>query len=146
MTRYRTDGPRDAFSQFIATGLAYVDYALSHRARFQLMFRSDRLDFGNDRLRDAAARSYAQLTETLAALPSPQGPRLCLEERAALAWSIVHGFATLTIENKGFAETAGGTPGNANDVLHRLLRASSVLFQGGTSTRPRLTPVSKRRK
>ena len=54
MQEYRDRAAPDGYSQFVATGLAYVDYALAHRARFQLMFRSDRLDHGNQRLQAAA--------------------------------------------------------------------------------------------
>jgi AcrR family transcriptional regulator len=129
MSRYRREGPDDPYAQFVATGLAYVDYAMQHRARFQLMFRSDRLDFENPRLASAASRAYSQLEETLEALPAPGGSRaLSLRKRAATAWSIVHGFATLTLENELFASHVGETEGGARESLRRMLLASKPVF------------------
>lgn len=128
MTRYRQKS-KEAYDQFIATGLAYADYALAHRARFQLMFRSDRLDFENPRLAQASARTYGQLLETLAALPPPERePPLTLDERAGLAWSIVHGFAVLMLENELFAETVGRSRKQAHDALLRMLLFSGSVF------------------
>lgn len=128
MTRYREKETGDAFAQFVATGLAYVDYALHHRARFQVMFRSDRLDFTNERLADAASRAYHQLEETVAALPASEC--LTLTERASLAWSMVHGFATLCLENERFANAQGATHEEVLETLRRVLHASRRVFTG----------------
>src|SRR5688572_23464088 len=65
MLEYRARAADDAYAQFAATGLAYVDYALAHRARFQLMFRSDRLTFGDPALAEISSRVYQQLDSTL---------------------------------------------------------------------------------
>lgn len=130
MTRYREEGSADPYSQFIATGLAYFDYALSHRARFQLMFRSAELNFENARLLNAASRTYLQLEETLRELSATIGKAsLSLDERAALAWSLVHGFAALMLDNEAFAENVGGSPKKARAVLLRMLLASRRLFE-----------------
>lgn len=135
MTRFRLKERRDPYSQFVATGLAYVDYALRHRARFQLMFRSDRLCYDNARLSDAASRTYRQLEETLAAIPRKSGSRksgktgLSLSHQAALAWSMVHGVATLTLENQSFAEGLGGSPARVGAAVRRMLLASKDVFE-----------------
>jgi AcrR family transcriptional regulator len=132
MTRYRGKEPSDPYSQFVATGLAYVDYALRHRARFQLMFRSDRLDFGNPRLAGAGSRAYRRLSEALAALaPDLRPPALSLDERAALAWSMVHGFAALALENERFAKRVGRSRARARAMLRRILDSSRSVFEGG---------------
>lgn len=129
MSRYREEGPGDPYSQFVATGLAYVDYAIRHRARFQLMFRSDRLNFDNRRLSEAASRTYRQLEETLRALSTPgDALALSLNERAALAWSIVHGFAALMLENASFANSMGESSSKAGVMLQRMLVASKAAF------------------
>jgi AcrR family transcriptional regulator len=129
MTRYREEGSHDRYAQFVATGLAYVDYALEHPARFQLMFRSDKLNFTDSRLSEAASRTYRQLEETLGML-SRKGADggLSLNERAALAWSIVHGFAALTLENERFAKSMGSSPSRARATLGRMLLASKDVF------------------
>lgn len=111
MTRYRREDDPDPYAQFVATGRAYVDYALRHPARFQLMFRGEKLHLESERLSAAAERSFGQLMETLSALTPPRGdagPVLHLGARAGLAWAIVHGVASLTLENRGFAECVGG--------------------------------------
>ena len=127
MTRYR-DEAKDPFAQFVATGLAYVDYALHHRARFQVMFRSDRLDFTNQRLGEAAVRTYRQLEETLAALPATG--ELSLTERASMAWSMVHGFAMLSLENEKFSQAQGKRTREAVETVRRMLHASRSVFSG----------------
>lgn len=130
MTRYRKEGPADLYSQFTATGRAYVDYALAHPARFQLMFRGARLDFDNARLHAAASRTYGQLEQTLRALDGRGGGgSLSLDERAALAWALVHGFAALMLENEGFAMNVGDSPKKARAVLERMLLASRPVFE-----------------
>lgn len=91
----------------------------------------DLLDFDRDRLAAAAASTYGQLVETLAALPPPERePALSLDERARLAWSIVHGFAVLMLENRLFADTIGKSRKRAHDALRRMLLASGSAFDG----------------
>ena len=85
--------------------------SLANRARFQLMFRSDRLDSGNARLEAAATRTYRQLVDTVAAVLPPQARTREPTERIALAWSIAHGISTLMLDNRLFAHPAGGAPG-----------------------------------
>jgi AcrR family transcriptional regulator len=99
MLRYRSDAKPDAKSQLAAAGLAYIDYAIGHRARFQLMFRSDRLRAEEVSLKEAAARAFAQLQAVVAPFIGPG--RTKEQERSIkllMAWSIVHGFATLVLE------------------------------------------------
>lgn len=130
MTRYREEGRAEPFAQFVATGRAYVDYALAHPARFQLMFRGEELQFDSPRLHEAADRTFAQLMETLAALPPRAGPGdtgLTLDEQAGLAWAIVHGVASLTLDNPGFVRVVGGRDG-VSDVLGQMLEAAGGAF------------------
>ena len=111
MTRYREQESPDPYAQFVATGRAYVDYALHHPARFQLMFRGEKLRLESERLTGAADRTFGQLTETLSALQGrggDEGTALDLGEQAGLAWAIVHGVASLTLDSRGFAECVGG--------------------------------------
>lgn len=129
MAARRAAAPSDPFEQLIATGAAYVDYALSNRARFQLMFRSDRLDHGHAPLAAAGARSYGHLVECIAALARESGGSDTRQaERTALAWSIVHGFATLMIDNRAFASQLRGDKSAALERLEALLRRSRPAF------------------
>lgn len=127
-TRRAASAPA-AFEQLVATGVAYVDYALSHRARFQLMFRSDRLDPGNPNLIEAGSRSYGHLRDCIKALAHENGaPADRLAEPTALAWSMVHGFATLMVENERFAAQAGGDHGRALAMVEAMLALSRPAF------------------
>lgn len=126
----RSSAASEAFDQLVATGVAYVDYALGHRARFQLMFRSDRLDHGDAPLADAAACAYGHLIDCIAAIAREIGaPDHRLAEKTALAWSIVHGFATLMIDNRMFAAQAAGDLSRALLMIEAVLRLSRPAFE-----------------
>jgi AcrR family transcriptional regulator len=79
---------------------AYVRFALAHPARFQLMFRHDKHNKGNDEFQRVARHAYGVLegviraaTHTPAQQPlSPRGQGLLLAN-----WSMVHGFAHLAL-------------------------------------------------
>jgi AcrR family transcriptional regulator len=132
MQDYRARAAPDGYSQFVATGLAYVDYALAHRARFQLMFRSDRMDHGNQRLVAAGGRAYSQLQETLQLVVTQAKVRSgSLEPKIALAWSMVHGFATLMLDNRQFATVVGGDARRAHDLMGELLMRVRPVFEAG---------------
>lgn len=129
MSAYRARSAVDAYSQFAATGLAYVDFALANRARFQLMFRSDRLDSGNERLIAASTRAYRQLADTVTAmLPTSERGREPTE-RVALAWALAHGISTLMLDNRLFAQLAGGSAGHAHALMLELLMRARPLFE-----------------
>jgi AcrR family transcriptional regulator len=137
MREYRDSGASDPFSQLLASGLAYVDYALAHPPRFQLMFRSDRLDGDNERLVAAGRRAYGHLEETIAAVSAAAGePGVMLVEKAALAWSIVHGFANLVLDNAGFAAQTGSAPEGARATVETLIRLSRAAFEAHTVPLP----------
>jgi AcrR family transcriptional regulator len=129
MRAYRQRSEPDGYAQFAATGLAYVDFALANRARFQLMFRSDRLDYCNERLSVAGARVYAHLVETVTAMRPERSRGEMPREHIALAWSIAHGVATLMLDNRTFAELVGGRPEHAHAMMLDLLRRARPLFE-----------------
>ena len=128
MGDYRRRAGADGFAQFDATGLACVDFALAHRARFQLMFRSDRLDFGHARLNTAAIRAYNHLLETVTALHPTRDCGETQRECIALAWSLAHGLATLMLDNRAFAQLVGDSPRQAHRMMEDLLARARPLF------------------
>lgn len=94
----------DARARAQAVGAAYIDFALAHRALFQLMFRRDRLDPEDAALQAAGRRTGDTLREVFAQLTAARGlPPAELGERILLAWSFAHGYATLVLEE----QTAG---------------------------------------
>ena len=131
MAARRGAAGRNPFDQLTATGIGYVEYALTHRARFQLMFRSDRLDPAYPPLVEAGARAYGELTGCIEALaPARPGNSAKALERTALAWSMVHGFASLMLDNRGFADAVGRGRERALRMVEALLRLSRPAFSG----------------
>lgn len=101
MQRYRDSAPADPVQRLLAVGQAYIDFALVNRAHFQLMFGSDRLDAGDAALAAAAQATADMLGQAMAAvMAAGQLPPASLQPRLLLAWSAVHGFATLVTEGQ----------------------------------------------
>ncbi|MEK8032612.1 TetR/AcrR family transcriptional regulator [Ideonella sp. DXS29W] len=91
----------DPTARLRAVGQAYIDFALSNRALFQLMFRRDRLDPGHEALRRAGQRVGDLLRSAIdALLAQRQLPADERGRRILLAWSVVHGYVTLVLEQQ----------------------------------------------
>jgi len=130
MATHRQHAVKDPFEQLVASGIGYVDYALAHRARFQLMFRSDRLDPERESLIEAGAKAYGHLVECTTRITAEIGaPDHTIQQKATLAWSMVHGFATLLIDNAKFAEQVDGNPARALAMLREMLTLSRPAFE-----------------
>lgn len=104
--RVQRDDPLDRLR---AVGRGYLGFAVTHPSIFRLMFRPELTrPAQHPRLREAEARAFGTLMETLIAcqevgrLPKAD-PRL----PAALAWSAVHGLAMLHLDGV-LAETPIG--------------------------------------
>ena len=77
---------------FLEAGVAYVRFAVAHRAHFEVMFRPELYRRDDPELRAAADASRALLTGHAHAIVVPgRDPRLA----AIAAWSLVHGLAEL---------------------------------------------------
>jgi AcrR family transcriptional regulator len=99
---------------------AYVRFALEHPARFQLMFRDDKLDLANEPFRAAAGHAYRVLERAIRAAsgtPEPQPLSAQAHGLLAAAWSSVHGFAHLALSGQlqGMLDT--GQRAAANGAL-----------------------------
>src|SRR5690606_6474002 len=131
MRRRRARASDAAFDQLTASGIGYVEYALTHRARFQLMFRSGMLDWERTSLAEAAGDAFGQLVECIRRVAREAGaPPELDHDKVALAWSIVHGFATLTIDNRNFAErVSAGSRTRALETVERLIVSSRAAFE-----------------
>jgi AcrR family transcriptional regulator len=85
-------GELDAASDFLEMGVAYVRFARSHPAHFEVMFRPDLYHPDDAELLAARGRTADSLYAGAATLPaggdSPQAAGLA-------AWSLAHGLATL---------------------------------------------------
>jgi AcrR family transcriptional regulator len=90
-------------------GIAYVDFALANRARFDLMWRAALLDREDEAYAAAARRAFAALASAVGA--GAGAPSDAAAAPAIAGWAVVHGFARLAIDGafgteKGAAERA----------------------------------------
>jgi AcrR family transcriptional regulator len=79
---------------FGAIGLAYIQFAVEHRAHFEVMFQPELLRVDDPELLEAAHRSSSYLSGGAATEPATATTG-DLEAVMIGAWSLVHGFATL---------------------------------------------------
>ena len=108
-----------ATGSFLEVGVAYVRFAVTHQAQFEVMFRPELYRTDDPQLvraRDAArALLYPPATE---AANSPDGAGDLLAGIAA--WSLVHGLATLWL-NHNLPPQLGDDPEQiTRDVAHYL--------------------------
>ncbi len=115
-------GGTDPARRLHEQALAYVRFALEHPARFQLMFRHEKLDTTNEEFAAVAKQSYEVLERAIrAATGMPAGAELSQDGYGFLLanWSIVHGFAHLALG--GELRDAQGNAAATETVLQSLL-------------------------
>src|SRR6202171_1372255 len=102
----------------MARAKAYVAYAQAHPGMYGLMFRTERLDMTRPSLHEAANASFAGLAGAIGASRHEQisEEALSLEQAAAIAraWSLVHGFTMLLLDNR------------LSDILRRLPKGTDA--------------------
>jgi AcrR family transcriptional regulator len=102
----------------LARAKAYVAYAQAHPGMYGLMFRTERLDMTRPSLHEAASASFAGLAGAIGASRHEQisEQALSLEQGAAIAraWSLVHGFTMLLLDDR------------LSDILRRLPKGTDV--------------------
>ena len=86
-------GP-DREARLQAQGIAYVDFALSQPARFDLMWRRARVDCDDPDYAAASRRAFATLAAVVTGVPMADAP----DPRVLACWSVVHGFARLALD------------------------------------------------
>jgi AcrR family transcriptional regulator len=85
----------EATESFLEVGVAYVRFAVTHRAHFEVMFRPELYHPDDPELVQAREQARALLYPPAAeAANSPNGVRA-----AVAAWSLVHGLATLWLNH-----------------------------------------------
>jgi AcrR family transcriptional regulator len=102
----------------MARARAYVAYAQAHPGMYGLMFRADRLDMKRPSLHEAANASFAAFAGAIGASRHEQisEEALSLDQAAAIAraWSLVHGFTMLLLDDR------------LSDVLRRIPEGTDV--------------------
>lgn len=132
--RATTNG--EPFDRLVAIGLAYFAFAAERPARFRLMFRSERLD--PERMtapQDDGA--YDVLLTCIGETDAASGgDGSNVQVKALLAHTLVHGFATLVLDNPAFP---GGPREDAPArlaLLDAALRIARPAFENPGSAAP----------
>ena len=119
-------GARNADRSFLEMGVAYVRFAVRHRAHFEVMYRPELYRPDDPEIRQARAAAAVLLYGTA----SPDAGQLAA---GAAAWSLVHGLATLWL-NGNLPEGLGNDP----EEITRLVAPYLSLPE---QRHPSLTPV-----
>lgn len=109
----------DAKPEFAHAARAYVQFALDRPGYYAVMFDKMLYDATDPALRAAEAEAAAELTRGVATLTDPNAQR-DPEGAALAAWSLVHGFALLTLNG-------AVSDDDPVDTAERLAR---ILFSG----------------
>ena len=105
---------RDADRGYLEMGVAYVRFAVRHRAHFEVMYRPELYRPDDPEVRQARAATAALLYGTA----SPDTRQLTA---GAAAWSLVHGLATLWL-NGNLPEGLGNDPEEITRLVAPYLR------------------------
>lgn len=119
--------PPDAGEQLVAAGLGYVDFAIARPALFRLLWQSERPDFRDADLGQAARAAFQHMVDQVAAA----GGR-CTADEAAV-WAMAHGLADLLAA--GRLEAMLTLPADRRetmiaDILRRALPLTGTTGQG----------------
>src|SRR5215207_58275 len=109
---YQTTG------SFLEVGVAYVGFAVTHRAHFEVMFRPELYRTDDPDLMRAREAARSLLYPPAAAVANgPDGDQV---RAAVAAWSLVHGLATLWL-NRNLPPQLGDDPEQiTREVAHYL--------------------------
>lgn len=112
-----------ARGHFTDAALAYVRFAIEHPGHYQVMFNKALLDVSDAGLAAAEAAAGAELTLGVATLRDP-GARADPASAQLAAWSLVHGFSTLWLND------AVNTQVRQSDPMETVMRIATMLFEG----------------
>ena len=113
----------EARPRFIDAALAYVRFALEHPGHYEVMFDKSLLDTSDAELATAEAAAGAELSRGVASLSDPHAQADPAAAELA-AWSLVHGFSMLWLNDAVNAQV------KAADPMHTVERIARMLFEG----------------
>jgi AcrR family transcriptional regulator len=102
---------------FLEVGVAYVRFAVTHRAHFEVMFHPELYRPDDPEVSRARQASRALLYGPLASEPDPGSDEL---RTGVAAWSLVHGLATLWL-NQNLPPQLGDDPEQVTRQVARYL-------------------------
>ena len=91
--------PENKVNRLVEMGVAYVDFALRHRAHFKVMWEGGLNKNDYPEVAETAYQAYL-LLEGAALDLLPEAPRDRQQALITAAWTTVHGFASLTLEKE----------------------------------------------
>jgi len=112
----------DARGNFADAALAYVRFAIDHPGHYGVMFNKSLLDLTDTELAAAEAAAGAELSRGVATLRDPKAHADPANAELA-AWSLVHGFATLWLND------AVNPRVKERDPMDTVLRIATMLFE-----------------
>lgn len=121
--RLLTEALAHARGRFIDAALAYVRFALEHPGHYQVMFNRSLLDAADAELAAAEAAAAAELSRGVATLRDPNA-RVDPAAAQLAAWSLVHGFSTLWLNDAVNAQIKQADP------MDTVTRIATMLFEG----------------
>jgi AcrR family transcriptional regulator len=105
---------------FRATGIAYVEFAVEHPARFALMWRPELRTADVAAVEAASNATFSQLLEAIRTAQKAGGLRTDpVEELAITAWSAVHGLAMLMLDGPLEGRTEPGELDRLTEIVTR---------------------------
>lgn len=137
LERALTDPKLDALGRLDAGGRAYVEFAVTHRAHFRVMFRPELVDLGNYPEAQAQAQRAFEYLRNLVAGSVGQGaisPAL-IEGTVILSWAFVHGLSSLAID--GPLGKAADEERSEAKMIDAAFRAFQKFLRGPQPTRPK---------
>jgi AcrR family transcriptional regulator len=117
------DALRAARGDFAHAALAYVRFAIEHPGHYTVMFDRSLVDAADQQLIEAQAAAGSELSQGVATLVDSRS-RSDPAAAELAAWSLVHGFAMLWLNNAVPAEFG------AADPMATVARIARMLFDG----------------
>lgn len=108
---------------FLEVGVAYVRFAVDHRAHFEVMFRPELYNVNDAGVEAARQHATEALYGGVESVPDEQRGDRDVHKDGVAAWSLVHGFATLWLNN-ALPPWLGEDPEAAARDIARLLFSS----------------------
>ncbi len=118
--RLLADALRAARPDFIDAALAYVRFALEHPGHYAVMFDKSLYYDADPDLVAAEAAAGAELAAGVATLSDPHA-KADPDGAALAAWSLVHGFSMLWLNQAVNVETTDSDPMGAVERIARML-------------------------
>jgi AcrR family transcriptional regulator len=109
-----------ARGQFLDAALAYVGFALAHPGHFAVMFDASLLKGDDPQLVAAQTAAGAELARGVATLTSAKAKNNPADAELA-AWSMVHGFSMLWLNNAFTPDVAQADPLELAERIGRML-------------------------